>query len=229
MMAIAWASVGAGAGAKRLANVTAPTNQLLGAECGEFCSWNNVNQILATAMDVGERWKFPVGASLVMFRIIDEQQHEPQPVSPRPSSTSCWPALRGGRGEPIRLLSNFFLRGHCSTPYQPAANKSRMAVCSQLQAQTILLSYISGTELQGTTRTSVDNLEVNAVLTLQGVQSSKVFKSDHNVQQSQQMCSTVANGLVQAFELQHITFTAHIAQHALKLLVCYPKACHGGR
>lgn len=53
MLAVTWASVGSGAGAKRLANVTAPVNQLSGAECREYCAWNNNNQILATAMDVG--------------------------------------------------------------------------------------------------------------------------------------------------------------------------------
>ena len=141
MMAIAWASVGAGAGAKRLANVTAPTNQLLGAECGEFCSWNNVNQILATAMDVGERWKFPVRASLVMFRIIDKQQHEPQPVSPRPGSTPVLhipPPPQRGEGGPACLQSIFLSRGRCNTRHTqvvgstgaPRGSKARGPVAS---------------------------------------------------------------------------------------------------
>lgn len=70
MLAVACASVGSGAGAKRLANATAPVIQLSGAECGEYCGWNNNNQILATAMDVGGCLPLTDSALRTMFALI---------------------------------------------------------------------------------------------------------------------------------------------------------------
>jgi hypothetical protein len=55
-LSAAWASVGAGEGSKRLENVTAPTNQLMAAECDEDCLWNNRNVLNGTAMDAGGSW-----------------------------------------------------------------------------------------------------------------------------------------------------------------------------
>jgi hypothetical protein len=52
-LSAAWASVGAGGSAKKLDNVTAPTNQLMAAECDEDCLWNDRNVLNGTAMDAG--------------------------------------------------------------------------------------------------------------------------------------------------------------------------------
>lgn len=50
-----WASLGSGVNAKKLDNVTAPTNQLTAAECNDDCLWNNRHVLNGTAMDAGRK------------------------------------------------------------------------------------------------------------------------------------------------------------------------------
>lgn len=52
-LSAAWASIGSGSEAKRLANVTGPTNRLMSAECDEHCLFNNRDVLNGTAMDAG--------------------------------------------------------------------------------------------------------------------------------------------------------------------------------
>jgi len=70
-LSAAWASIGAGANAKKLDNVTAPTNSLMAAECDDDCLWNNLDVLNGTAMDAGRLG----GAGLCMWLQYGTEQY----------------------------------------------------------------------------------------------------------------------------------------------------------
>jgi hypothetical protein len=69
----AWASIGRGGDAKKVENITAPTNRLVSAECDEHCGFNNRDVLNGTAMDAGV-W----GCEGCIVRL------NPNPSSPKP-------------------------------------------------------------------------------------------------------------------------------------------------
>jgi hypothetical protein len=82
----AWASIGRGSDAKKLENITAPTNRLVSAECDENCGFNNRDVLNGTAMDAG-LWGWEMRPSAL------NPHHGVQPLH----STQCSPsALRRG-------------------------------------------------------------------------------------------------------------------------------------